>query len=371
MAPLAPSFAPTMPTTFRVQTLPEILTSHRDTRMSSSLGHAVSSDGPSGTVGGLTSHAGDVSHGSGMGSLELREPAHHTSPPAPAAPTLQLRRLADPAPISTSSPSLSGGVTTARLPEPTVSRSLLDTAPLAARPTWERPLPVARVVDAPAAAAASSSASATSTAEAPIASSPAEPAPLVGDDPRVGGFGVDLDGELAIDATPIDDAPRSSAPPELAPPIQPRRLQRRVDGGPAAPVTRPSSPTAPLLGDAAPSTSVDRVVPDAPDTLAAAGAGATAAADLPLANRTPATPPSPSASRRRIRRIERADRRRSHRGSLEHEHQLVRAVERRELVEPLERVAFVGFVELIELGGSLWPADRIDVVRRRARDGEQ
>ena len=292
MAPMAPSFAPTMPTTFRVQTLPEILTSHRDTRLSSSLGHAVSADAPSGTVSGLASnaggdmsHAGDVSHGAGMGSLELREPAHHTTPSAPAAatpPPLHVRRLADPAPLTSLA---AAAPSVARLPEPTVSRSLLDTAPLAARPSTERPLPVARVVDAPAAAAAPSPTSSPDVSGAASLSSEPEPpasAPLTGDDPRVGGFGVDdgTSGGFPELAAAAHDVPRTTAPPELAPPIQPRRIQRRIDGA-ATPPARPSSPapSAPLLGDTAPPTSLDGPPAAAPASTASPSSPA---GDLPL-----------------------------------------------------------------------------------------
>lgn len=287
VAPMTPSFSPSMPTTFRVQTLPEILTSHRDTRLSSSLGHAVSSDAPSGSVGGLATHAGDVSHSSGMGSLELREPAN----PAPPvdAPALEVRRLADPAPISTSSPAglASTPAIAPRLPEPTVSRSLLDTAPLAARPAAERPLPVARVVDAPAASAAAAS---PSPAPAFLSSEPgpADDAPLAGSDDRVGGFGVaDDDGPEPFGGfgAVADDAPRTTAPPELAPPIQPRRVQRRLDGALAAPPPRPTTPAAPLLGETPSATSVDAAVPEPPTTARPGGAG-----EMPLAHPTPNVP---------------------------------------------------------------------------------
>lgn len=270
MPPMAPSF-PSMPTTFRVQTLPEILTSHHDTRLSGSLGHAVSPDGPSGSISGLASrpgdglaHSGDISRSAGMGELLLREPHHAPAEPEPA---VEVRRLADPAPISTSSPSMASP----SLPEPTVSRSLLDTAPLAARAATERPLPVARIVDAPAASAASAAAPVSTAAPSSLSSEPEPPDVTPShDDDRVGGFGVGSD-EPSDDETMAvaDDVPRTAAPADLMPPIQPRRIQRRIDTA------------APLLGDAAPTTSVDPVVPDAsaPKTP---GGGA-----LPLVNPAP------------------------------------------------------------------------------------
>lgn len=282
LPPLAPSF-PAMPTTFRVQTLPEILTSHTDTRLSGSLGHAVSADAPSGSIGNLTSpaasmsHAGDVSHGSAMGELPLREP-HHA--PAPPEPPLEVRRLADPAPMAASSPSLAAPPDTPSLPEPAVSRSLLDTAPLAARPTWDRPLPLARVIDAPAAASAPAPPAAVTTGAPSSLSSEPEPpdeAPLVGDDDRVGGFGVGSDDPFTSD---VDDVPRSAAPPELAPPIQPRRIQRRLDA--AAPTAAPASAPA--------STPTDRPLVQ----RAASEASASAAPAAPLTGALPAVDASPA-----------------------------------------------------------------------------
>src|SRR5438128_2649672 len=62
-----------MPTTFRVQTLSDILTSHQDSRVSGSLGHAVSADAPSGAVHGLASSVASSSATVGHGNLELRE----------------------------------------------------------------------------------------------------------------------------------------------------------------------------------------------------------------------------------------------------------------------------------------------------------
>ena len=304
LPPLAPSFAP-MPTTFRVQTLPEILTSHADTRLSSSLGHAVSPDAPSGSVGGLATahaaavpHAGDISRSSSLGELPLREPHH---PAAPAEPPIEVRRLADASapsspgtPVASTATSISTADPTplvARLPEPTVSRSLLDTAPLAARPAGERPLPVARVVDAPAASASTAApapASAAPGSAGPEPSLSAEPgpadAPLVHDDPRVGGFGIDVDG---TPTTPIpDDVPRSAPPAELAPPIQARRLQRRAD--PTTPA--PTPPSAPLVGADAPATATDPLAERTPSSAPGGG-------PLPLVSRSIASPadgPSPA-----------------------------------------------------------------------------
>ncbi|HUP86637.1 MAG TPA: hypothetical protein VM143_13295 [Acidimicrobiales bacterium] len=278
LPPLAPSFS-SMPTTFRVQRLPEILTSHVDPRLSGgSLGHAVSADGPSGSIGGLATHTGDISSSAGMGELPLREPRHAVPEPERV---VEVRRLADP---PASMPTVSASAPPpARLPEPTVTRSLLEVAPLAARPAPARPLPVARVVDTTAAAATPASAGSASATTMPESAS--SPASTEETDHRIGGFGVPLDGDgpammPTVDAT--DDVPRVAAPAELAPPIQPRRIQRRADGStPSAPTT---SAHAPLVGDRLTAAAALDVPPGLAEVPSIAAGG-----DLPLAGRSPAS----------------------------------------------------------------------------------
>lgn len=238
LPPVRTTAAPTMPPTFRVQRLPEILTSHQDTRLSGSLGHAVSPDAPSGTIGGLAEAAGSVSHFEGRGTPELREPHHAPTPAEPVAPLVQ-RRLdttVGPAPVTTS------GASSPALPAPEVSRVLANPAPAAPPAAGEAPLPIARVVDAP--ASASAPAPAPSAAPEPAAPAP-DAAPLTGDT-RVGGFEAPLEEMLAASDGSSSDLLRAPAG-ELAPPIQPRRVQRQA--APGAPTAPPAAPT-----PAAPST---------------------------------------------------------------------------------------------------------------------
>jgi hypothetical protein len=270
MPPMATATKP-MPTSFRVQTLPEILSSHQDTRLSSSLGHAVSADAPSGSIEGLASATGTVSATAGHGDLLLREPAHHEPGRAEPEPAPVQRRLA----TSEPAPAPAADVVAAHLPAPAVSRTLANPAPLVAAAAGERPLPVARVVDAPAASTAPPSPPSSPSASPVESAAPRGEggAPLIGDD-RVGGFEVDLD-ELATtaayDPTPI----RTSPPEELAPPIQSRRIQRRVDT---------SHPTGP------------RITSEPPATPASASAPATGAADPIAPTSAPLAPTTADAT---------------------------------------------------------------------------
>ena len=298
LPPIAPSFS-AMPTTFRVQTLPEILTSHADTRLSSSLGHAVSAEAPSGSIGGLATHAGDVSRTGGLGELPLREPHH--APHDEAAPAVEVRRLAtpdatsSPEPTPLAAPSISTATpVVARLPEPAVSRSLLDTAPLAARPAPDRPLPVARVVDtsSPTSTSAPTTPPADPSPAGPTATSMPDDAPIPVEE-LVGGFGVgseDLATSTAATAATEDDVPRISAPAELAPPIQPRRVQRRAEPAAASPPPAATADhaggDAPLLGDP-PATSPTSAAPAPTAPPAPPGV-------LPLVNRAGAATPGPA-----------------------------------------------------------------------------
>lgn len=270
LAPVATAMSQPMPTTFRVQRLAEILTSHQDTRLSGSLGHQVSVDAPSGTIGGLAEAAGSVSYEGSRAPSELRDPYHAPAPAELPAPLVQ-RRLAttadaapltvagDGAPLSTAAPPAPA------LPEPAVSRVLAHHGPLPAPSAGAAPLPIARVVDGGVTASAASPASTAppsalaASAAAPTATGDPSDAGLVGDD-RVGGFEVDLGSLLGGDR--LDpELPVINPPPDLAPPIQ--RSVRRTGAG-AAPVPPPlrapiqravdPTPTAPLAEPAGPST---------------------------------------------------------------------------------------------------------------------
>lgn len=251
-----PAMATTGPIqpTFRVQTLPDILTSHHSPAVSGSLGHAVSADAPSGTVSGLALYAGARSSSGATDAFTLRtpHPPGHDEDVASLAPARPLASVADEAlPVST-------------LPEPAVSRSASHPLPLASPVTAGRDVPVARVIDAPSSLSPPAPTSTAST-HAPDPISPT--APTAGDAPmapeasdhRVGGF--DLS---ALD--PVTDAADSELltrrPDDLAPPIQPRTLQRRTTGArpiEVAPHLRapssetaaapsPATATAPLVG---------------------------------------------------------------------------------------------------------------------------
>lgn len=304
--PVRTSMAPAMPTTFRVQTLPEILTSHQDTRLSSSLGHAVSSDAPSGVIGGLaraTSSLGAVSHdGTGEAPSVLREPAHPARPEPDPAPPIQRRLAASTdAPLAVSSP---GPLETTiappapALPEPAVSRVLASRGPMPSPAALgANPLPVARVIDtspaasrpAPAAGSPTDTSSAPAmtrpadpSSAAPVAGPPSGPEPGSGADDRVGGFEVDLTSLLGGNATE-DGLPVITPPTDLAPPIQ--RSVRRDATPPTlrAPVQRSADRGAPA--------------PSAPATPAIASAPATSpASDAPTASSAGTAPASSAAS---------------------------------------------------------------------------
>ena len=306
MPPVRTSMAPAMPTTFRVQTLPEILTSHHDTRLSSSLGHAVSSDAPSGVIGGLaraTSSLGAVSHeGTGGAPSVLKEPAHPARPEPEPAPPIQRRLTASTdAPLAVSSPGPMG--TTAAppapaLPEPAVSRVLASPGPMPSPAALgANPLPVARVIDTtPAAsrpAAASTADSPTSPASTPSSSegSPAgaEPGPTADD--RVGGFEVDLTSLLGGQAGD-DDLPIITPPADLAPPIQ--RSVRRDATPPIlrSPVQRSADRAAPAPAPAPPA--ITSAPPAGPAPTGATGADAAPPASGAASERAPgASPGSP------------------------------------------------------------------------------
>lgn len=311
----------TMPTTFRVQTLPEILTSHHDTRLSGSLGHAVSAEAPSGTIAGLAATAG--SHAAAppdRASTVLREPAHHQEPEPAPAPALQ-RRLATsvdagPLPVSRSAGGEDGPMSSiappaARLPEPAVSRVLANPAPMSSPASLgDRPLPVARVVDTaarpaatpPAAEATASPAAAASPAAgapgSPAAASTTSGAPesgggslgggSLGGDDRVGGFEVDLASLLGEGVTSDDDVPLITPPADLAPPIQ-------------RAVSRPGETAAPSLGGLAPHAEASappplrapvqhRADPDAPSS--APGTGDPSITAAPPSSTPPAPDPA-------------------------------------------------------------------------------
>ncbi len=292
-----------MPTTFRVQTLPEILTSHHDTRLSGSLGHAVSAEGPSGTIEGLTSAAGSNPTAPGRGNADrpLREPFHAPAATEEIAP-LTVRRLATSggaAPLATSGTASPTPV----LPEPAVSRVLASPGPMPSPASLgSRPLPIARVVDAPAAA---STAPMASVPSAPALSAEPTSSPLVGTD-RVGGFEVDLEAMLAPES---ERPPLLSPPPDLAPPIQ-RRAQSDASSlplrAPAAPSTPDLLPPIQRLATETPSAPTDapRSTGGAASTAAAIPGGAdpehltsndaptVGGSTQPLVSPSPTTPPS-------------------------------------------------------------------------------
>ena len=232
--PPMPATVRPMAPTFRVQTLPEILTSHHSVRLSGSLGHSVSPEAPSGSVQGLAVTNPGVQAVAGHGELPLRTP--HPPEPVTVQP-LVIRRLAisdSPAPAEAPA-----------LPAPAVTRVLAAPARPATPPAAG--LPVARLVDSrmaapgPAAPAASGRSAEDATSPAPTApdAGALTAAPLVGDD-RVGGFAVDL--QALTDPIPTPEL-RRPAPAELDPPIQPRTLQRRVNPG-TGPVQRSAAPVA-------------------------------------------------------------------------------------------------------------------------------
>lgn len=245
--PVRTSMVPAMPTTFRVQTLPEILTSHQDSRLSTSLGHAVSSDAPSGVIGGLaraTSSLGAVSHeGTGGATAVLHEPVHPAKAEPEEAPPMQRRLATTDAPLAITSTGPLGTMAppAPALPEPAVSRVLASPAPMPSPASLgASPLPVARVIDTTPAPTAG--ATGTSTPPGPAAPAGAEPGSATDD--RVGGFEVDLTSLLGGTAKD-DDLPVITPPADLAPPIQ--RSVRRDTTPPTlrAPVQRAAGPAAP------------------------------------------------------------------------------------------------------------------------------
>lgn len=283
--PVRTSMSPAMPTTFRVQTLPAILTSHQDTRLSSSLGHAVSSDAPSGVIGGLasaTSSLGAVSHeGTGGAPSELHEPSRPAKPDVePPMPMQRRLAAATDAPLAVSAPGALGSMAPAAsaLPEPAVSRVLASPGPMPSPAALgANPLPVARVVDTtsagaptPSPAAATSGPSPAASTNAPASSDPATPV-----DDRVGGFEVDLTTLIGGDRMD-DDLPVITPPADLAPPIQ--RSVRRDSTPPTlrAPVQRAVQGTSPAPASPAPPT-----LRPASETTSSTGAGAAAAARSP------------------------------------------------------------------------------------------
>jgi hypothetical protein len=287
--PVRTAMAPAMPTTFRVQRLPEILTSHQDSRLSGSLGHAVSAEAPSGTIGGLATAAGSVSSApAGSAALsELRSPAPR---PAPAdtplvapiqrrlattddAMALPVSRIADGGGRGGGSSMTTVAPPAPALPAPEVSR-VLAAAPAPPRrepaaagvASADRPLPIARVVDAGAPARRAASAPTAAAPGSAAASDAGPPTPVdaagVGDhtglvgEERVGGFEVDLDALLGggAPAAADEDLPTMAPPPDLlAPPIQ-RTVSRGATPPPLrAPVPRNSAATPDATGAPAPS----------------------------------------------------------------------------------------------------------------------
>lgn len=305
--PPMPATVRPMPPTFRVQTLPAILTSHQSVRLSGNLGHSVSPEAPSGSVRGLAVTNPGVHAVAGHGELPLRTP--HPPEPVTVQPFV-VRRLA------ISDPPAPEPVQAAALPAPAVSRVLATPAPRPGPPAAL--LPVARVVDTrmatpspPAPAAPPPSAADAAPHPAPTASDAAAQAPgapLVGDD-RVGGFAVDL--QALTEPTSTGDL-RRPAPPELDPPIQPRTLQRRVNpsNGPVQRSAAPAAGTAPtaagtphaampLAGGHAPGSAVG----PAPGSGVPAGGEPVAApaldderADIRTAGASEAFPPSGTAA---------------------------------------------------------------------------
>lgn len=218
-----------IPTTFRVQTLPEILTTHQSPRLSGSLGHAVSAQAPSGTVSGLALQSGAVRAGAGA-DLPLRTPH-------PASSEDDGAGLERPLPLERALPTVQPeSLAVSKLPEPAVSRSLGGPLPLVSPVNGAKDLPVARTVDSPSPPPPPGPAPAPAAQEPSATPSVPElpDAPLASPYLQAGGFD-----RSALEERPHQGDPELLSPPpaDLAPPIQPRTLQRRLAG--ARPVEVP------------------------------------------------------------------------------------------------------------------------------------